>query len=87
MGDQRGEYPDSSIVQSQPPTSASDEQQPSNYGMTLLHIVPCYVQLYKGLELYTVESGSDEHGEYSVVQSQPPTSTSDEEQSSNYGTI
>ena len=37
-GDKRGEYPDSSIVQSQHPTSISKEQQTSNYGMTLLNI-------------------------------------------------
>ena len=38
VGYERGEYLNSFLVQSQPPTSASDEQQPSNYGMTLLII-------------------------------------------------
>ena len=84
VGDERGEYLDSFVVQSQP---ASDEQQPSNYGMTLLNIVPCYIQLYKGRKLCTAENGSDEHEDSYVVQSQPLTSTSDEERSSNYGMI
>ena len=33
VGDMRGEYPDSSVVQSQPPTSTPHQQQPSNYGI------------------------------------------------------
>ena len=33
VGDEHGEHTDSSVVQSQPPTSTPNEQQPSNYGI------------------------------------------------------
>ena len=38
---EHGEYSDLSVVQSQPPTSASEEQHPSNHGMiNFSHILP-----------------------------------------------
>ena len=88
--DEHGEYP--AVVRSQSPTSTTDEEQSSNYGIilvTLLDILPCNVHLCMGLELDTAESEVDEHGEHldsSVVQTQVPTSTSEEQQLSNYGT-